>query len=126
MKPPDCYKCKFRRNIPGDCHSGCVNHVATVTGNPYGIREGWFSWPFNFDPIGLKHATDLNRCQNEEMGMFFTATRAGSAMFRDADQNDQTPQGTADSVTADSAASSSALLRPGVLRITGIPVIAER
>lgn len=24
-----------------------------VTGNPMGIRRGWFNWPFNFDPTWL-------------------------------------------------------------------------
>jgi hypothetical protein len=44
---PDCYKC------PGDCHSGCANRAANVTANPAGVRRGWFSWPYNFDPVWL-------------------------------------------------------------------------
>ena len=50
---PDCYKCAHRGTIPGDCHSKCDNKEANVIGDPYGIRSGWFSWPFNFDPVWL-------------------------------------------------------------------------
>ena len=78
-KIPNCYKCKHRRNIPGNCHSKC-NHPEVKTdsnsfgtliellagnftevikklnirGNPQGIRNGWFMWPANFDPAWLE------------------------------------------------------------------------
>ena len=48
---PDCYKCEFRRAIPGDCHSQCTNPDPEMTGNTHGISNGWFFYPFNFDPI---------------------------------------------------------------------------
>jgi hypothetical protein len=51
---PDCYKCKYRRDIQGDVHSECTNHTATTEGDPCGKRNGWFSWPWNYDPIWLK------------------------------------------------------------------------
>lgn len=50
-----CYTCKYRKNIPGDCHSSCGNQLATVKADPYGIRKGWFFHPFNFDPIWLRY-----------------------------------------------------------------------
>lgn len=50
---PDCYKCIHRMSIPGDTHSACDNLEANVTGNPHGLRKGWFNWPFNFDPTWL-------------------------------------------------------------------------
>lgn len=53
MSKPDCYECKFRRNFPGDAHSSCANVHATVAGDPHGIENGWFFWPFNFDPVWL-------------------------------------------------------------------------
>ena len=85
-KKADCYKCKWRRDIPGDAHSRCAhpvlerlglnNHflemvgimgipasvflgvdimgVAGVTAVPHGIRNGWFNWPYNFDPVWLR------------------------------------------------------------------------
>jgi len=30
-----------------------------VTGNPLGIRRGWFNWPFNFDPVWLESCDGL-------------------------------------------------------------------
>ena len=26
-----------------------------IKGNPYGIRSGWFNWPYNFDPVWLEN-----------------------------------------------------------------------
>jgi len=26
----------------------------SVTGNPHGIKRGWFNWPWNFDPTWLQ------------------------------------------------------------------------
>lgn len=80
---PNCYKCKHRRTIPGDCHTRCA-HPKVVEGNdsdnPFtlmaamfsgdtveatkeldirgdanGIRNGWFMWPANFDPVWLQN-----------------------------------------------------------------------
>lgn len=51
---PNCYKCIYRRSVPGDCHSSCANEYARVTGDAHGIRSGWFFHPYNFDPIWLK------------------------------------------------------------------------
>ena len=50
---PDCFSCKFQQTLPGDCHIACVNRRARVTGNPHGIKHGWFMWPYNFDPLWL-------------------------------------------------------------------------
>ncbi len=82
MEKPDCYECKHRGTLPGDIHIRCnyptttpasnplvemlaifasVARVApiqadtglNVKGNPHGIRNGWFNWPYNFDPTWL-------------------------------------------------------------------------
>ena len=79
----NCHNCKHRRSIPGDCHSQCV-HPKTggernvlesmalsftggdpqidsaikelnIQANPHGIRNGWFCWPGNFDPVWLNN-----------------------------------------------------------------------
>jgi len=50
---PDCYKCKHRRGTQWGHHSSCVNGKAYVKGNAHGIRNGWFLWPINFDPVWL-------------------------------------------------------------------------
>lgn len=74
----NCYKCKWRGNVPGNTHSCCrhpnLNDAGEdmITGtiamanlsnfekfgiraNPHGIKKGWFWWPINFDPIWLEN-----------------------------------------------------------------------
>lgn len=51
---PDCYKCVHRLDVPGSAHTRCNNHDAKVSGNPHGIKHGWFMWPLNFDPTWLQ------------------------------------------------------------------------
>lgn len=75
---PNCYECKWRGEAPGDAHS-CCNHpvllagdgaikwlefhtfltrgrtaLFNITADPHGIRNGWFAWPINFDPVWLE------------------------------------------------------------------------
>jgi hypothetical protein len=47
----DCYKCIYKGNVPGNCHISCRNPDADMIGEPYGVRAGWFDYPFLFDPI---------------------------------------------------------------------------
>ncbi len=51
MSKDNCYKCKHKRNIQGDCHISCANPDKQMASNEYGIKSGWFSYPFNFDPV---------------------------------------------------------------------------
>lgn len=51
---PNCYKCEYRCDIAGDCHSQCLNMNAHVKGSEHGRRNGWFIWPWNYDPIWLE------------------------------------------------------------------------
>lgn len=61
-KPPNCYECVYREEVPGSCHSSCNkgmesifgNDTINVTGNEHGIKKGWFYFPFNFDPVWLE------------------------------------------------------------------------
>lgn len=50
---PNCYDCAYRGSIAGNAHSRCTNKKAKVEGAPYGIRSGWFNFPYNFDPTWL-------------------------------------------------------------------------
>jgi len=77
---PDCYKCKHRRNILGDCHSACEHpksfqmlvaamagiDTLPVTCNEHGFKNGWFYWPMNFDPVWLL-SCDLFERADEKM-----------------------------------------------------------
>jgi len=56
-KKPNCYECKYRGSLPGDCHSRCLHpdkETIEVKGKETGIRRGWFSWPYDFDPVWLE------------------------------------------------------------------------
>ena len=82
---PNCYKCKYRGTVPGDAHSSCKHPSAkssaedpmlqlmaifasvgrvsplqgandlNIKGNPHGVKNGWFNWPWNFDPTWLEN-----------------------------------------------------------------------
>ena len=67
MLEPGCYDCEFRGTIPGDCHSKCNNPKAVVVGDPHGIKSGWFSHPFNFDPVWLEECTGFKQIPEKEL-----------------------------------------------------------
>ena len=74
-KKPNCYKCTYRGNVPGDTHSCCnypgldsdlftgmfslknmeIAKELNIRADRYGIESGWFMWPVNFDPVWLKN-----------------------------------------------------------------------
>jgi hypothetical protein len=84
MSEPNCYNCKWRTQCSGDTHSKCTHPkneealsnsliglaillrsvdtydlleqgvILKVKGNPHGIKNGWFQYPFNFDPVWLE------------------------------------------------------------------------
>lgn len=75
---PNCYECIHRRSLVGDAHSRCAHpevgehdewdlicRSATgelneageklgILADFHGIRNGWFMWPGNFDPVWLR------------------------------------------------------------------------
>ena len=46
-----CYECKHRGTVIGSCHSSCKKPDPNMTGDEHGKRNGWFYYPYNFDPI---------------------------------------------------------------------------
>ena len=54
----ECYRCKNRRNVPGDCHIQCIKPDPEMTGNQRGIDKGWFLYPFCFDPVWKTRVCD--------------------------------------------------------------------
>ncbi len=90
-KKVSCYECEYRGVVPGDCHS-CCRHPEVkldsnplgalvdilsgkadpaiqklgITGNPHGIRSGWFMWPANFDPIWLNNCNGFKERAKED------------------------------------------------------------
>jgi len=77
VEKPNCYRCRFRKELSGDAHSACGSYAADpiallifatgksefmtskihVRGNTHGVRSGWFMWPLNFDPTWLEICT---------------------------------------------------------------------
>ena len=78
MTRPNCYECKYRGTVPGDCHSCCRHpkvksshdtfagivdamlgkdkdtvEELNIMADVHGVRSGWFFWPVNFDPTWL-------------------------------------------------------------------------
>jgi hypothetical protein len=81
----NCYTCKYRVDLMLDTHSACYHpkvkrltkhslvdilsrmggrndirlkggkNALGVKGHDRGIENGWFNWPFDFDPIWLEH-----------------------------------------------------------------------
>ena len=47
----NCYECKHKRNVPGNAHIMCMKPDPDMTGDPYGIQNGWFVYPVVFDPV---------------------------------------------------------------------------
>jgi hypothetical protein len=68
MKQTNCYKCKYKKEIPGNAHIGCTNKKATVKGNEQGKKNGWFAYPFNFDPVWLENCDGFKKVSKENKG----------------------------------------------------------
>lgn len=80
---PNCYNCVWRQSIPGNAHSACGHPDAdpigliaieargradykaglTVVGAPHGIKNGWFLWPINFDPVWLNECNGFEEAK---------------------------------------------------------------
>ncbi len=54
----ECWKCVNRRDVPGTAHIACADPDPKMTGNAHGIRNGWFFYPFCFDPTWKTKACD--------------------------------------------------------------------
>lgn len=78
----DCYKCKYRGTVPGSVHSSCSvirdtnkeksfelemllasgqyrltlndTNDDVVKLNEHGVKNGWASWPIDFDPVWVE------------------------------------------------------------------------
>lgn len=86
----NCWKCQYRGKVPGSAHICCkhpslgentpqeeimaifasAGRVPPVTktskelnikGKEYGIRNGWFNFPYNFDPTWLENCDGFEK-----------------------------------------------------------------
>ena len=48
----ECWECKHQREVIGSAHIACAKPSLTImkSGDPHGIKRGWFFYPLNFDP----------------------------------------------------------------------------
>ena len=65
-----CYECEHRRSVPGDAHSSCANKGAKVKGKEHGKKNGWFAWPYNFDPVWLEECDGFKGKEGAINGKF--------------------------------------------------------
>ena len=57
----DCYSCIYKRDVPRNYHIKCIKPDLNMKGNQHGIRNGWFYYPFIYDPMWC-----LTKCNNYE------------------------------------------------------------
>ena len=79
----NCYNCKYRQGVVGSCHSSCAYPIDSakaavmfmtgarsletsdksfsIEGNPHGIKNGWFVWPIDFDPVWVETCTGFEQ-----------------------------------------------------------------
>src|SRR3990167_11061705 len=50
-----------------------------IRGNPHGIKHGWFSWPYNFDPIWLENCDGFEEKEKDLKESMKHAARAKAA-----------------------------------------------
>ncbi len=60
-KMNECWDCVNKREVPGNYHIQCVKPDADMVGNKHGIKNGWFMYPWLFDPTWKE-----NLCNNYE------------------------------------------------------------
>lgn len=73
--PLPCHQCRHVRSIPGDAHVACAKPCPTVVGAEHGVRNGWFLYPFNFDPgwgSGCTHFESVDAPVEQEQDWYFT------------------------------------------------------
>lgn len=47
----ECWSCEHKMEVPGSAHIQCAKPDPEMTGDPHGIRNGWFFYPLLFDPV---------------------------------------------------------------------------
>ena len=57
-KMDECYYCKYKQEVPGNCHIRCAKPDANMKGDPHGIKNGWFIYPALFDPVWKEKLCD--------------------------------------------------------------------
>jgi len=62
----ECWGCMYKLNVPGNCHIKCAFPDGDMTGNPHGIKNGWFYYPSLFDPVWKTKSCNNFELKKEE------------------------------------------------------------
>jgi len=57
----DCSTCKHKIQNPYSHHIACGCIGAVVRGDKHGIKNGWFTYPIDFDPVWLKYCDSYEK-----------------------------------------------------------------
>ena len=60
-KRNECYSCIHKRPVSGNAHIKCAKPDPDMRGTKHGVQNGWFAYPFSFDPVWKE-----KDCQNYE------------------------------------------------------------
>lgn len=47
----ECNTCTNAAEVPNNCHIRCDKPDPDMTGDKYGMSQGWFIYPMLFDPV---------------------------------------------------------------------------
>lgn len=53
----NCHTCQHKRMVPGSNHVSCSKKNLLYSAEQHGIDNGWFNFPYDFDPAWLKICT---------------------------------------------------------------------
>lgn len=58
----DCYSCRYQGDVANSAHI-CCEHLfpKNIKGDSHGIKNGWFCFPFNFDPVWLENCDSCEK-----------------------------------------------------------------
>ena len=84
-----CRNCKYHRQLSGNAHLACLHpfvenfgmaqiflfltigsqdktiNPLEIRANEKGLMNGWFNWPFDFDPVWLENCNGFEEATNE-------------------------------------------------------------
>lgn len=79
-----CQTCAYRGSIPGNAHIKCTfafskSEHEFPSGNPHGVRNGWYEFPICFDPVWM-----IEECQaySEELDKSMVGDPFGEVILK--------------------------------------------
>jgi hypothetical protein len=76
MHNSKCHQCAYKSNVPGNTHIQCrynwsKSEYNPPKANPHGVKNGWYTFPLEFDPIWQKE--DCKAFNSEVDSNMFTS-----------------------------------------------------